>query len=143
MKLLISPNMTLKSFRLVMLALVPLLLTNFENTTLELFHKKVISVICFFLSSVPTFYLLFSNFKLLFIPCWLYVYYFSKIIIYWKLTCFSGRCFLFPACVATVTVPICFQCSQQWYYLVVIVWYMSTEKLIVCFDMLLNTHPYC
>ena len=27
-----------------------------------------------------------------------------KIIIYWKLTCFSGRCFVFPTCIATITV---------------------------------------
>ena len=35
-----------------------------------------------------------------------------KIIIYWKLTCFSERCFEFPACVAIITVfqsvyPVC------------------------------------
>ena len=49
--------MILKSFRLVMLTLfVPLLFTNFENTTLGSFPKEIISVIGSLLSIVPNFH---------------------------------------------------------------------------------------
>ena len=58
--------MTLKSFRLVMLTLlVPLLFTNFQITTRGLFHKKIILVIGSLLSSVPTFYFVIFEFKII------------------------------------------------------------------------------
>ena len=45
--------------------LVPLLFINFENTTLGLSHKKIISVIGSLLSSVSTFHLVISEFQII------------------------------------------------------------------------------
>ena len=58
--------MTLKSFRPVMLTLlVPLLFTNFQITTRELFHKKIILVIGSLFSSVSTFHFVIFEFKII------------------------------------------------------------------------------
>ena len=58
--------MTLKSFLQVMLPLlVPLLFTNIENTTLGLFHKKIISVIGSLPISVSTFHFIIFKFQII------------------------------------------------------------------------------
>ena len=108
---------------------MPWLFTNFENTTLGLFHKNIISVIDSLLSSVSTFHF---HFKLLLIPCWLYVYSFSKNNYMLKAYMFYGRCFMFPAFVATIT------SNLFWQFTIMIL--LEMDCLVLLVDPPLSDH---